>query len=256
MGAVAALLGAVLLYARAELFAPEALAGHAASALDDEDVRLAVAPSIVRAIDGVSPGDALSNREVADALADPRVTEVFGDAAALATRQLFNKGSRDLDLDLAKVTTVAIAATKGVSPAELGVSASAFDSAHLDLIGGQTVLDALDSAQSVSWLGFVLAPLGLLAMLISIPLAPDALRGLRTTALALAVVAGLVVVALYVGHEIVVAQFHDNLTRDAVSSAWDALLGGLRTGLLVTAGASAVVALGSGAAASRRGPAW
>ena len=118
------------------------------------------------------------------------------------------------------------------------------------------MLDALNTLEKASSVGFVLVPLGLLALLLSIPLASDGLRGLSWAALTLAVGAGLMFLALYVGREVVSAQFHDDLTRNAVSDAWGSVLGGLRTGLLATAGISAVVALGAGAAASRRNPAW
>jgi hypothetical protein len=193
---------------------------------------------------------------VVKALADPRVSAAFGASAAVATRQLFNGGSKDLDLELGKVAEIALARANGTTPDELGISPSDLDSARLHLIGAKAVLDTLDSLEQISWLGFIITPMGLLALLLSIPLAPDALRGLSSAALAVAVVAALAFVALYVGREVVASQFHDGITQDAVSDAWGAVLGGLRTGLLVGAAVSAAVALGAGVAAGRRHPAW
>jgi hypothetical protein len=256
IGAIATVFGAVLLYARHELFAPEAFADHAAAALDEETVRTALAPAIVTAIGNVSPEGPPTTQQVVKALADPRVSAAFGASAAVATRQLFNGGSKDLDLELDKVAEIALARSNGTTPDELGISPSDLESARLHLIGAKAVLDTLDSLEQISWLGFVITPMGVLALLLSIPLAPDALRGLSSAALAVAVVAALSFVALYVGREVVSSQFHDEITRDAVSDAWGAVLGGLRTGLLVVAAASVVVALGAGAAASRRNPAW
>ena len=256
IGAVATVFGAVLLYARHELFAPEGLADHAASALDSESVRTALAPAIVTAIGNVSPEGAPSTQQVVKALDDPRVSAAFGASAAVATRQLFDGGSRNLDLELANVAQIALARANGTTVSDLGISPSDLESARLHLIGGKAVLDALDSLERISSLGFIITPLGLLALLLSIPLAPQALRGLSSAALALAVVAALAFVALYVGREVVSSQFHDELTRNAVADAWGAVLGGLRTGLLITAATSVVVALGAGVAASRRNPAW
>lgn len=256
IGAIATLIGAVLLYARTELFNPDALAERAGSALSEEDVRLAVAPTVVSAIAQVSPEGAPDTQEVADALASPRVTAAFGSAAGAAAERLFGRGPNDLDLDLANVTAAAVAVDQGRSLDELGLSAADFQSARLDLIGGQAVLDALDAAERLERLGLVLTPLGLLALLVSVALAPDRLRGLSTAALALALAAAAVVAALYVGREIVVAQFDDELTRDAVASAWSALLGDLRTGAIVVAGASGLVALAAGIAAGRSRPSF
>ena len=253
-GAVAAVFGAVLLYARHELFAPDALADHAASALDDESVRMAVAPTIVAAIGEVSPGGPPTDGQVAKALADPRVRDAFGAAAGVATQRLFDRGSQGLDLDLAKVAEISVARTSGRAPDELGVPDAAFESVRLHLIGAQAVLDGLDALERVSWLGFVLTPLGLIALVLSVALAPGALRGASRAALAVAIVAALAFAALYVGREVAAAQFDDQLTRDAVADAWGAVLGGLRTALLVAAGASIVAAAGFGVAAGRRHP--
>ena len=255
-GAAAALLGAVLLYARAELFAPQSLADHATATLDDEDVRRAVAPSVVDAIESVSPAAAPTADEVADLLANPRVSDAFGAAAGVASRRLFGRGSGDLDLDLAEVTTIAVGVDQGISASELGVSPAALEAARLDLIGGRAVLDALEGAEQISWAGFILVPIGVLALLLSISLASGPLRGTATAAVAVAIAAGLTLALLYVGREVVVAQFGDELTRDAVASAWETVLGGLRSGLLVTVVTAAVVAMVSGAAASRREPVW
>lgn len=250
------MLGTVLLYARTELFEPAAFADRAVAALDDEDVRRAIAPSVVSAIESVSPAAAPSTAEVADLLANPRVSEAFGAAAAVAARQLFGRGSGELDLDLAEVSAIAIAASQDTTVAELGIPPSALESARLDLIGGEAVLDSLDATKQISWLGFVLVPIGLLALLLSVPLASGPLRGTTTAALSLAIVAGLTLALLYVGREMAVSQFNDDLTRDGVSGAWGSVLAGLRTGLLITAAASGLIALLSGVAASRREPAW
>lgn len=248
--------GGLLLYARHELFDPDSLENHAASTLEDESVRMAIAPAIVTAISRVSPGGGPTEQQVVKALADPRVAGAFGASAAAATQRLFGNGSGDLHLDLAKVSQLTIATTSDTSLSELGIPPSALGSARLDLIQARAVLDALKALEQVSKLGFVLVPLGLLAMILSIFLAPDGARGLSWAALALAVGAGIMFLTLYVGREVVIAQFHDDLTRNAVSDAWGAVLGGLRNGLLITAAASGIVALGAGAAASRREPAW
>lgn len=256
IGAIAAILGAVLLYARAELFDPASLGDHAGEALADPDVRLAISPTVAQAIADVSPGNAPTNEQVAEALENPRVASAFEAASGAAARQLFGRNGGDVELDLAEVTAVAIAATEGASADSLGISASDFESARLDLISGRAVLDALDTAEGAGWIGFVLLPLGALALVVSVLLAPDRLRGLSGAAGAVAVVAVLLLALYYVGREITLAQFNDQLTREAVSGAWGALLGDLRTGTIVVAVASALLAAAAGLAASRRAPAY
>lgn len=243
----------MLLYAREELFDPQALAGNAASALADESVRTAVAPTIAAAIAEVSPSGEPAVAEVTEALANPRVADRFGNAAGVAAERLFGAGNRDLQLNLAQVTATAVSVTRGVPASELGIASADFDSARLDLIGGQAAL-ALDAAERLGWLAPFLTLLGLGLLILSVPLAPDPLRGLATASLALCLAALTVPALLYVAREIVIAQFDDELTRDAVSGGWSALLGDLRTGAFVVAAAAGALALGSGLAAggSRR----
>lgn len=254
---MAVLVGAVLLYARSELFDPEALGENAAIALDDEAVREAIAPTIASAIGRVSPENQPSDAQVAEALSNPAVADSFGVAAGVAAERLFGKGGDSVDLDLAGVTATAVEVTEGSGAAEqLGVSAEDFESARLDLINGKAVLDALETAERAGWLGLILTPLGAIALLLSIAVARDRARAAVFACVSVAVAALLVAAALYVGREVVLAQFKSALTQDAVSGAWAALLGDLGTGALVLAGVAAVLAVLAGLAASRSRPAY
>lgn len=255
-GALATLFGGLLLYARAELFDPDALAERAGSALSDEDVRLAISPTVAEAIAQVSPADEPSTKEVADALKDPRVVAAFGVASGRAADQLFGEGRDALALDLSDVTAETIRVTESASLDELGVDGSDIEAARLKLIEGKAVLDALDAIERVGNLGLILAPLGVIALMLSIGLAPDRLRGLTFASLSVAVVAVLGLAALYVGREVATAQFHDELTRDAVASAWGSVLGGLQRWAIAIAAVAAVIALLSGLAAARARPVY
>lgn len=241
----------MLLYARSQVFDPASLGDNAAEALADEAVRNAISPTIAAAIGNVSPESQPTDQQVADALADPRVAAVFGSAAGVAARQLFSRGEGPVDLQLDEVTVRAIGASGDVSAEELGVSAADFESARLDLIRGEAVLDALELAEKAGWLGLILTPFGLLALLLSVLLARDRLLAVSFAGFTVAAVALLSVALLYVGREVTLAQFNDQLTEDAVAGAWAALLGDLQTGGLIVAGVAALVALAAGAAASR-----
>ncbi len=245
------MVGGVLLYARSELFDPGSLADNAAAALADEDVRTAISPTIAAAIGEVSPENQPTDAQVADALADPRVAAVFGSAAGAASRQLFGRGEGPVALQLDAVTERALGVAEGTSAEELGVSAADFESARLEVISGKAVLDALEIAERAGWLGLILTPLGLLALLVSVLIARDHLRAFSFAGACVAVAALLTVAAVKIGREVVLAQFDDQLTEDAVSGTWSALLGDLQTGALVVAAVAAVLALGAGAAASR-----
>ena len=250
------LVGAVLLYARSELFDAEALGENAAVALEDEAVREAIAPTIASAIGRVSPENQPSEAQVAEALSNPAVADSFGLAAGVAAERLFGKGGHSVDLDLAGVTATAVEVTEGSGAEQLGVSAADFESARLDLINGKAVLDALETAERAGWLGLILTPLGAIALLLSVAVARDRARAAVFACVSVAVAALLVAAALYVGREVVLAQFKSALTQDAVSGAWSALLGDLGTGALVLAGVAAVLAVVAGLAASRSRPAY
>jgi hypothetical protein len=245
------IVGGVLLYARSQVFDPASLGGNAADALADEAVRDAISPTIAAAIGNVSPENQPTDQQVADALADPRVAAAFGASAGAAARQLFGGGEGPVDLQLDEVTERAIGVSGSASAEQLGVSAEDFEAARLDLIRGEAVLDALELAEQLGWLGLILTPLGLLALLLSVLMSREHVRALSFAALALAVVALLAVALLYVGREVTLAQFNDQLTEDAVAGAWSALLGDLQTGGLILAGVAGGVGLAAGAMASR-----
>lgn len=251
VGAALVLFGAVLLYARQELLDPSGLSARAASALDDDSVRRAIAPTVAGAIADAAPANAPSDAEVATALADPRVKAAFGSAAGLAAEQVAGGSDDAVGLDLAATTATAVRVSEGVSPDQLGVSASDFDSARIDLVEAPVLLDALDAAQRAGALGLVLVPVGLALLLVAVLIARDRLRALAAASLALAIAAGLLLAALYVGREVVVAQFDAELVRDAVSGGWSAAFGPLRMGAIAVAVGGVVAAVVATALASR-----
>lgn len=251
-GALLLVAGGFLLYARAELFDPDALGQRAAAALADADLRLALSPTIAAAIGDVSPADEPTVEEVTAALEDPRVEGAFAAASAAVAGELFAARSETLALDLADVTTVAISVTNGTPAAELGLTAEELQSARIQLVGADAALDGLSVAEDAGDLGAVLAVIGLIVLLAAVALAPGLLRGVSRAGVALAIAAGLGVATLLAGRLVLAAQFDDELTRSAVEAAWDGLLGDLLLGTAIIGGAALLVALGAGLGAARR----
>lgn len=242
----------MLLYVDSELFDTDSLADRAQAALADEEVRLAVAPTVAQAIGEASPEGAPGIDRTAEALADPEVGDEFGAAAAAAAERLFAGGAGDLELNLEEVTATAVSVATNTPSDELGLTPEDFASARIDLIGAPAVLDSLDATERFGWLGLVLLPVGVIFLLLSVGASWDRLRGVASAAVALGVVALLLLAALYAGREVVEAQFDDELTREAVGGALEALLGDLRTGAIVTIAVCVLAAIGASVAASRR----
>lgn len=193
---------------------------------------------------------------MAKALDDPRVAGAFEAAAGLAARQLFERDAGAFGLELGGVAESSIAAAEGVSAEELGISAEDLESARLELIESRAVLDALEFAEKVGWMGLILTPLGAVALLLSVGMARERPSAASFAGVAVAVAALLLAALFYVGREIVLAQFDDALTQDAVAAAWSAALGDLLTGCFIAAGAGALVALLAALLGSRRRPAY
>lgn len=149
-----------------------------------------------------------------------------------------------------------VGAIGGVSADDIGISAEDLESARLELIESRAVLDALELAERAGWIGLILTPLGAVALLLSVALARERPSAISFAGVAVAVVALLLAAAVYVGREIVLAQFDDSLTQDAVSAAWGALLGDMLTGSFIVAGAGALVALLAALLGSRGRPAY
>lgn len=250
LGATLTLIGGFFLYARMELFDPEAVGERAGSALADEEVRVALAPIVAAAIGQVSPEGEPSSDEVESALADPRVELAFGIAATEVAGRVYGKGSRLGDLDLSGVSGTAIEVSEGASLTDLGISEDDLDSAGIDLGPGRTALDALSTVERLGWLGLVLTPLGLLALLGRVLSARTPLRGLAGAGVALALAAVVGFVVLLLGRELVAGSFDDEGTSAAVAGAWDALFGGLTVWIVVVGAISIAVAIVAGLAST------
>ena len=231
LGALAALVGGFLFYARQEIFQPDSLADRSREALSDERTRLAIAQPIVDGI--VDSSNELVNARpliesiVVSALGTPPAKAAFAEAVRSIDAKLANRNPDTLFLNLTDATVVAAKALDALTPT-LGDSVpKQVTDVKTAILDSELTVTPLHWVHQVDVFGIVLPFVALLLLGGSVLVAPDRRRAVQRGGLAVASagVAGLVI--LIAGRGILLAQIADPLYRDAAAAAWDAILGDL-----------------------------
>ena len=254
-GTICLLLGGVLLYARQEVVNPHAFAAHAGHALQDGNVRTAIGDAVLNQVTTGGGAQLLSFRPALESVIDgviasPQFRAVFRKAAVHAHDLLFKRDRESVVLDLADAGLAVSGAAKAVSPDLAKHIPKDIKPGLLSLSNRDWATDLLDIADSIRFLGIVLPILGLLCLGGAIAAAPDRRLIIVRIGGAIAAAAVLLLLALFVGRELLLANFSgdNNTLQSAVGDVWDAFLDGLQTwallvgafGLVVAAAASSV----------------
>ncbi len=253
------LVGAILLYARAEVIDEDAFANNAAEALRDDATRDVIATELVVGLVESGSPDLVAARPLVRSVVNTAIdTSAFRDVFREAARQtnllLFERERRSVAFDLADAASIVRFALESVDPKLAEELPETVDLALLKLKERDFAGKTLQVADTVRVLG-VVAPLAALILLaLSIIAARDRRLGVLrafvavafagvTLAIVLLIVRGRVLAGVVGEDEITDAQM-----QDAVAGILDAFLGGLfRVGLLlaligvVVAGAAAVL---------------
>ncbi|MFN8112917.1 MAG: hypothetical protein U0R51_06930 [Solirubrobacterales bacterium] len=232
VGAILALVGGFLLYARQELFQPDNLAANARTALDDQRTRLAIAQPIVDGIVDSGSGELVNARPliesiVVSALGTPPAKAAFTEAVKAIDTKLANRTPDSLLLNLTDATVIAAKALDALSP-EVGKNVpKELTDVKTAILGSQITITPLRFVREVDFFGIVLPILAILLLALSVYVAPVRRRGVQRAGIAIGAAAAAGLVILIVGRSLALGQIDDPLFRDAAAATWDALLGGL-----------------------------
>ncbi len=259
LGAVLAVVGAVLLYARTEIVDEGAFADHAAAALENDAVSHLLATEITVQIAEKGSADLVAGRPLIQSVVDTVIGskpfgQIFRQAAVQANRVLFVRDRNNVALQLADAMEVVRFGLQSVSPKLADELPRSIDLTLLKLKKRAFARQSLAIADQVRWLGIVAPLLALIAFVASVALAPDRRVGVLRAAIAVAA-AGIVlaITLLIVRARILAGVFgSDEVTdadvRGAIGGVLDAFFGGLfawALGLallgLIVGGASAVL---------------
>lgn len=247
LGAILALVGGVLLYARENLFDHDAVADRAESALRDERVRLAVAQPITDAILDSGPATLVNGRPLIEsvttgALGTPPVRAAVREAVKTLAATLFDRDPDVLLLNLANAAALAARALQAVDPKLARQLSIEKADVKIEVTASVGPIDSLQLAEDARVGGLLLPPLAAVLLVASVAVAPDRRRATVRAGILLAAVAGLGLIALAIGKSLLVGSFDDDLFADAARAVWDALLGDLRWALLFAGVLSLVLA--------------
>jgi hypothetical protein len=252
---IALLLGGLTLYARAAVLDSREFSDRATASLEDDEVRKVVSTRIVDVL--IEQGSAeliqarpLLEAAVAGALDTGAFQAIFERAAQNVHRLLFERERGSIVLDLADAGIVVISALRAIAPKVAKDVPPDLEGALIELSDRQFATELLDVAGQVRFLGIALPLLALLLYAASLVVATDRRRAVVEGGVAVAIVAGLVVIGLIVARAIVLSGIDERDAREAAGAAWDSFLGDLRVlalgagalGIVLAATASSVIA--------------
>jgi hypothetical protein len=237
VGTVVLFVGGVVLYAREEIFDADRFAVHASDALGDDRVDAAIANPLVDAVIRSGPDELINARPLLVSAADGVLAsrpfrDAFRDAAARVHRQLFSRDRDELVLNIADAGAFVIDAVESISPQVAERIPKDVQPRLIELTKSDFAIGTVRAGESVRFLGLVLPALGIVLLAGSIGVAPDRRRAVVTVAGAVAIAAAVGVILLVVGRSLVLGQFDDDVTRDAVDALWGNFLDGLRAWFL------------------------
>jgi hypothetical protein len=232
LGTVLLFVGGIALYAREEIFDPDAFAQHASESLGDERVDAAVANPIVDEVIKVGPDQLINARPLLTAaargvLGSEPFREAFRDAAARVHRQLFSRERDELILNIADAGSIVIDAVKSISPQTAKQIPENLEPGLIEITKSDFAITTVRTAEEVRFLGLLLPFIGALLLVGSVALAPDRRRGVVAASAAVAIACAVGFIALLIGRSVLLSHFDGDVTRDAIAAVFDNFLGGL-----------------------------
>jgi hypothetical protein len=259
LGALLVFIGAVLLYVRAEIIDERAFADKAAEALATDATRDLISTEIVVGLIENGSPDLVAARPLLESVVDTVIDsrpfrEIFRGAAGQANRLLFVRDRDNVAFNLSDTIKIVRFGLDSVSPQLAKELPREVDLALVKLKEREFARESLDLADSIRVLGIVAPILALLALVLSVVVAPDRRAGVMRAALAAAAAGTALAIALLILRARTLAgvigedEVTDEEARAAVGGILDAYLGDLfswalliaLTGLIV-AGAAAVL---------------
>ncbi|HET6831885.1 MAG TPA: hypothetical protein VFH44_11110 [Solirubrobacterales bacterium] len=232
LGAVVALVGGFLFYARQEIFNPDNLAERSKTALGDERTRLAIAQPIVDGIVDSGSGELVNARPlvesiVVSALGTPPAKAAFAEAVRSIDAKLANRAPDTLFLNLTDATVVAAKALDALNPEVRKSLPKEVNDVKAAILDSELTVTPIHWVHQVDVFGIVLPFLALLLLALSVVVAPVRRTAVQRAAIAVAVAAVVGLIVLIAGRALALAQIADPLYSDAAAAAWDAVLGDL-----------------------------
>ena len=254
LASIALFFGTVTLYVRATILDEREFANRATATLEDSDVRQVVSRRIVD--EAIEQGSAeliqakpLLESAVAAALDTGAFQAIFKQAARNVYTLIFERERGSIVLDLADAGIVVITGLKAIAPNVAKDVPPDVEGALIDLSDRQFATGLLGTADNIRFLGIVLPLLALVLFIGSIAVSSDRRRAVVEAGVAVAIVGGLIVIALIIGRAVVLSNIEDDDSRAAARSAWHSFFGDLRAlalgggalGLVLAATASSVI---------------
>ena len=232
LGSFLVLVGAVLLYARAEIVDPESFADHSVEALDDDDVREVVSREIVVNLVERGSTDLVAGRPVVQSVVETIVDtgafeKLFRRAAVEANRLFFVREKENLVFDLADASEIVRFGLQSVNPQLAKQVPKDLDVQVATLKDREYARTTLATADDIRFFGILIPLLALLALAAGIFLAPDRRVGVLRAAVGVATAGAVLMIGMLVVREFIIGGVYgsDELSDEDVRGAVGGVLG-------------------------------
>jgi hypothetical protein len=246
LAAAALLLSLLTLYANRVLLDADQFANHVGAAVEKPAVKDEIGRKITDGIVEAQP-DLVAVRPIIEGVAAGVVgSRAFNDLLRAAVRDLhraiFKRDDNTVTLAVADVGVVVSSALEQFAPQ---VAKKVRGGAAAPILDGEPpdwLLNLARIADDVEPLAVILLVVAIVAAAIGFVLAPDWRRQVSLLGVAAAVVAVVMLIGYQITRSLVVDRVTAPDARAAVEATWDTFLDGLRTTLLIAAGAGVILA--------------
>jgi hypothetical protein len=211
-----------------------AFADKATEALEKPAVRRELAREIVDQVEGRVPA-ASGRREELEAAADRMIEtrqfrRIFRAGVREIHRLAFDDQETALLLDLREVDGPLTRAARRIDPEIASAIPPGFDARVAEISDevDRTLGEIRDFSQRAGGVADITLLLGLILVALSVALATDRLRATIRVGWLMAALGLIYVVAYYLARTAIASELDDDVRKDAVKEAWDAVMGGLR----------------------------
>lgn len=250
IGVFALLAGLTIGYMERVLFDSDQFAARAAATLESDAVKDEIAVLITDEVVISAEADLVAFRPLIEGVTGQVVgssafRSLFRSTVADLHRAVFSHDEHTITLTVINLGIVVRTALERVAP-----EAAERIPADLNLIQSEpseALLGLVQLAEDTRFLAIVLMVVALLSLGAALALSHDRREGIRRTAIAIALSAGLILVGYWVLHSRLVGTIDDPGVRAAADGIWSAYLTDFRDLFLVVTGTAAVVAAAAAA---------
>ena len=236
-GVVVLAAGGLFLYAKDNVLDSHELSNKIVAAVERNDVRKFIAQKtaaeIVRRVPTLESNQGEVESVANQVVATDQFKAILAAAVVAADDRLIEHKKDNTAMKLDNVGRVIHDQLESVDPKLAAQVPTGLDAKIANLGGVPQLNDTVRFLRTIRWLGTILPPIGVIALIASVLVAADRRVAVGRIGVALVIVAVVLIALSLITRAVVLNQVPGGIDRDAAGGVWDEVIGPFRTWLIV-----------------------